>query len=703
MRRLAALLLLVVAAPALAAAPARPNILFIYTDDQPYKTLSCYAEAPEWVKTPQIDKLAARGVRFTRAYCGSWCMPSRASLLTGRLPHAIESMTMEGTYPGSTYDPAQCPFWPAELRKRGYQTAQIGKWHTGTDAGFGRDWDYQIVWNRPKHPENAGNYYEKQILAFNGQERETKGYSTDNYTDWAVEYIEGKHRDANKPWYLWLCYGAVHGPTTPAARHRGAYSGNQAPVPADIYGPRPEKPSYLEGTQAWMKGPDGRPAMQKKGKKDNFDVNQAGKSYDAWVQQVNECAMAIDEGVGRVLKALEESGQLENTLVVYTADQGYALGEHGFNMKLAPYDANISSPLIISRPGSIPEGKVCQHPVNSPDLVALFCATTGLELPWKTHGRDIRPLLADPETTKWNQPMLMENMSQQYGSDCDGIPVAHNGVPPWVLLRDGRYKYIRVLDKGEPEEIYDLDADPEELHNLAVRAENRDLLASLRKKAVAELRKTGAGFVDKMPKMSTMAMATDDANKTSQSKSNGKTLVDDSFDSPTIAGRDLAPGRGTWKIADGMATCTQDDKLYEKNKQHGPVMWYDTPMTDGTITFSFRPHECQTFVFTLNNAKGHVFRFVVRPTGLLVAAWPTQGHDAKSLALFKPTPDSPKLVGGQWIDAKLVFDGTQCTLSLGKDFRQTFENSAIGFDKTQLGLGFSFGTLDVRDVKVTTP
>src|SRR5262249_33281432 len=124
----------------------RPNILFIFADDQSYKTLSCYAGSPEWTKTPNIDRLASTGVRCERCYLGAWCMPSRASLLTGRLQHGVMSMTMEGTYPGSKYDPEQCPFIPAQFRKQGYHTAQIGKWHTGTDAGFGRDWDFQIVW-----------------------------------------------------------------------------------------------------------------------------------------------------------------------------------------------------------------------------------------------------------------------------------------------------------------------------------------------------------------------------------------------------------------------------------------------------------------------------------------------------------------------------------------------------------------------------
>lgn len=504
-RLLLAALPVMFSAGGLAAENDRPNILFIYTDDQPYKTLSCYPEAPDWVKTPNIDRLAERGIRFTRSYLGSWCMPSRASLLTGRLPHAIESMRMAGEYPGSTYDPAQCPFLPAVLRKGGYQTAQIGKWHTGTDTGWGRDWDYQIVWNRPAHPDNAGNYYEEQIVAFNGQERLVEGYSTDNYTDWAVAYIEGKHRDPDKPWYLWLCYGAVHGPTTPAQRHKGAYAGNAATVPEDVFGPRPDKPAYLEETQAWVPGPDGRPAMKKRPPRPgNFDTDKPGLSFDKWVQQVNECALAIDEGVARLMTALEASGQLKNTLVVYTADQGYGLGEHGFSQKVAPYDATIASPLIILQPGTLPEGKLCRHPVNSPDLAALFCKVAGVDPPWKTHGRDITPLLRDPENAAWNSPMLMTHMGRSFGSDTHVIPTGGaltvtGSVPWWVLLRDGRYKYIRTLVEGETEELYDLDADPEELDNLAATAEHGPLLAALRAKAAAELRRTDAGFADAMP------------------------------------------------------------------------------------------------------------------------------------------------------------------------------------------------------------
>lgn len=492
------------AARAPAAVARRPNILFILTDDQSYKTVKCYPESYPWVKTPRIDGLAAGGVRFTRAYLGAWCMPSRASLLTGKHPHGIESLRMEGVYPASTYDPAVCRFWPKVFREQGYHTAQIGKWHTGVDAGFGRDWDYQVVWNRPKHPENAGNYYNDQLLAFNGEERMTMGYSTDNYTRWACEYIEGKHRDPNKPWYLWLCHGGVHGPSIPAPRHKGMYAEQPVPTPADILPPRPGKPTYLEDTQAWFKAPDGTIRMGRSGEKFGDDSRQSARTHAAWVHQVNECVPSLDESVGRLIDTLKQTGQLENTLVVFTADQGFSMGEHGFRTKLAPYDANYASPLILSRPGMIPAGTVCRQPVNAPDLIVTFFAMAGIELPWVMHGRDLTPLLRDPEKASWAFPTLYEYTGHDFGSDVTRILRAggdakYERVPWYVALRDRRFKYIRYLNAGEIEELYDLEADPEELTNLADRAEHADRLRQLRQATIEELRRTEAGFLDHLP------------------------------------------------------------------------------------------------------------------------------------------------------------------------------------------------------------
>ncbi|HQU43539.1 MAG TPA: sulfatase-like hydrolase/transferase [Pirellulales bacterium] len=384
------------------AAETRPsNILFIYTDDHSYRTMSCYEGAEPWVRTPNTDRLAARGVRFTHAYIGTWCMPSRATMLTGLHQYGVRTMRMVDPYPNTTYDPERCRFWPAEFRRHGYQTAHIGKWHTGTDAGFGRDWDYQIVWNRPRHPENAPNYYYDQILSIDGgAPKVVPGYSTDNYTRWAVEYIRGGHRDADKPWYLWLCYGGVHSPYTPAERHLADYPGASVPTPADIYPPRAGKPDYVQQVNVWKPGQNGEPVLRAASLGNEVGDKGDGavaRTLSGWVRQYNQAVRALDEGIGQVLAALEESGQLANTLVVLTSDQGYAWGQHGFRAKLAPYDANIRSPLIISMPGTLPEGRVCRTPVCGADLpptISVRCSSSLMP-----NGRTRQCFLSPPTNT----------------------------------------------------------------------------------------------------------------------------------------------------------------------------------------------------------------------------------------------------------------------------------------------------------------
>lgn len=470
------------------AAAKRPNILFIYTDDHSYRTVGCYPQAYPWVRTPAIDRLAGEGVRFEYAYIGTWCMPSRATLLTGHHQFGVQSMRMEGAYPGSQYDPEQCPFWPKVFRENGYVTAQIGKWHTGTDTGYGRDWDFQIVWNRPKYSDTSSNYYYNQPITYHGGETKVlERYSTDQYTDWAVDFIRGEGRDKAKPWYLWLCYGAVHGPYTPADRHKDDYADIEVPVPKDIFPPRPGKPDWAQQINFWNRGPDGEPRIGK-------------RTLTSWVRQYHQGVLAIDEGVERVMEALDQSGQRDNTLVIFTSDQGFGWGQHGFRHKVAPYDATIRSPLIISMPTKFKPG-VCPTPVGGVDLVPTIFGTAGIELPWEMHGHDLTPLLEDPNA-QWPHPMMLTATGQKYGADTNMIPkgkgVYHNQVPWYVMIRQGRYKYIRPMIT-DLEELYDLTSDPEELDNLAVKAEHQSRLAQLRELALAELRRTNAGFVDNLP------------------------------------------------------------------------------------------------------------------------------------------------------------------------------------------------------------
>ena len=492
-------------------AESRPNILFIYTDDHSHRTVSCYPEAYDFVSTPNIDALAESGVRFQYAYTGTWCMPSRATLLTGHLQHGVESMRMEGKYPGSEYDHEKCPFWPSVFRANGYQTAQIGKWHTGTDTGFGRDWDHQIVWNRPRFPENSGNYYKDQLIEINGAEAKmVEGYSTDNYTEWAIDYLKGENRDPEKPWYLWLCYGAVHGPFTPADRHLEAYPDAGIPVPADIYPPRPGKPEYLQQSSSWFKGEDGLPHA-KAGKRATGEDSPSrgihGSDLDSWVRQYHQGVLALDEAVGRLVQSLKETGQYENTLIVFTADQGFAWGQHGLRSKVAPYDASIRCPMIIAMPSRLAQGKVSKAPVGGVDLIPTFFASAGIELPWEMHGYDLTPILMDPESETRERPLLTEHTGKYYGSATDTIPSdpaklkETSGVPWYASIHDGRYKYIRTFVEGEVEELYDLETDPEELNNLSGTSEQRERLVRMRAETVAELERTGAGFVTHLPEV----------------------------------------------------------------------------------------------------------------------------------------------------------------------------------------------------------
>ncbi len=337
-----------------------------------------------------------------------------------------------------------------------------------------------------------------------------KGYTTDNYTDWAVEYIRGKGRDPEKPWYLWLCYGAVHGPFTPAKRHQNQYAEIDVPIPSDVYPPRPGKPGYVDRMEFWEPGKKGGPversvrAQAPVGMKD-----LPGRSLRDWVQQYHQGVLAIDEGVGRLLEALKESGQDEDTLIVFTSDQGFAWGQHGFKSKVAPYDATVAAPLIIrpvAKDADEMAGKVATAPVSGVDLPPTFFAQAGIELPWAMHGEDLSPMFTGLGGQR-RSPALLVHTGKLYGSATDEIPgpddedLFHGpGVPWYVMLAQGDFKYVRTLIRGETEELYDLAADPEEVVNLAGQSRHRETLLRLRHATVAELKRTKAGFVGRLPR-----------------------------------------------------------------------------------------------------------------------------------------------------------------------------------------------------------
>lgn len=463
----------------------RPNILFIFTDDQSHRTVSSYEAALPWANTPNIDQLAKEGIRFEHAFVGTWCQPARAKIMTGKLLHGIQGLQVED-YPISTHDPELFRMWPESFRKNGYYTAVIGKWHLGK-VGHGRVWDHSIIWNRSE--AGAGPYYVDQKMRFDdGELVSVGGYSTDNYTKYAKDFIR---RDHQEPWVLMLNYDAVHPPHTPADRHIGMYDdARPVPIPEDVFPPRPTKPSYMQNYAMLEKGTDGVPFALRLG----LPLTELVRNY-------HNSVFSLDEGIGQVMESLEETGQLDNTIVVFTSDQGIAMGHHGFTIKVGPYDDNIRVPMIIRLPDGTSKGQVVRTPVSGIDLIPTFFDYANIELPWKMHGHNLRPLLENPEY-KWDHPVVIENFSFKYGSDTDvGItgPNPNQGVDWYIFLRDGRYKYIRTLRENEIEELYDLQYDPKELRNLALEDQYQEVLSQLRSRLTEELRATDAKLINNWP------------------------------------------------------------------------------------------------------------------------------------------------------------------------------------------------------------
>ncbi len=471
---------------------AKPNILYIFTDDQSIRTLSCYTEAQPWIQTPNIDTLAENGLRFRYCYTGAKCVPSRGNALTGL--HQFH------------YD-RETPYWPTHFRSQGYYTGMIGKWHWSIPR-YKKAWDWSAVWEHhlPSPPGKPNDYYWGQALRMHGEELvELEQYSTDAYTDLTIEFLKERAKEPDQPWYFWLCYGAVHGPYTPAERHIGSLAdAPEMDYPEDMYPPRLDKPEYLINYSAIRPHPETGIPMK------------GPNPLDRQVKMYHEAVMAVDEGVGRIMQTLEETGQLENTIVVFTSDQGYAWGQHGFTLKIAPYDANLLAPLIVRWPGKVPANTRTSVPVNGIDLVRTFHSVAGIEPAHKLDGRDLTELFLHPETQEWDdEPMVLIYTGTLYGGEPELIEelekanqtgdwssfIAHSrtGIRAWMMIRQGKYKYIRYMYKDYIDELYDMSADPEELHNLAVRPEYHDIKMEMRAVQMKELKKAGADFLHLLP------------------------------------------------------------------------------------------------------------------------------------------------------------------------------------------------------------
>src|SRR5580704_15965607 len=343
------------AAPLLAKDEARPNFLFILIDDLRYNALGCLGHP--FVKTPNIDRIAREGVTFSNAFVTTpLCSPSRASFLTGRY---VRSHGVFGNGDSAAIS-HQLITWPRLLHDAGYETGYAGKWHMGTDStprpGFDRwvSFKGQGVYNDP-------------LLNIDGVETNQKGYITDILTGHAVDFLK---KPRTKPFVMYVAHKAVHGPFTPAERHKDLFANETIVRTANAQ-------DNLDGKPVLQRIVNGQPAAQGVGSSDELIRNQL------------RCLTAIDEGVGRVLKAVEETGQLDNTFLVFTSDNGYFWGEHHLGDKRWAYDEPLPIPMVMRYPKLIKAGSRVSQMVMNVDMAPTMLTLGGGKFPAELQGHSV--------------------------------------------------------------------------------------------------------------------------------------------------------------------------------------------------------------------------------------------------------------------------------------------------------------------------
>ena len=478
----------------------RPNIVFIMSDDHAYQAVSAYGgEIGKLAPTPNIDRIARNGAIFLNSYVtNSLCGPSRATMLTGQFSH------MHGfTRNGQRYDNAQWN-WPRALGQQGYQTALFGKWHLNySPEGAGFD-----AW---KVLDDQGKYYNPDIITPD-ERSQVEGYATDLITDYSLEWLE-KERDPDKPFAILIHHKAPHRNFMPAIRHLQKYLGTEFPVPTnyfDHYDGRPAAAAQemniyedmYEGHDLHMtketgsselrfdRWPDDfarmtdaqREAWDARLQANNDAINQAdlhGRDlalwkYQRYMNQYLATVTAVDESVGRVLDWLERTGLDKNTIVVYTSDQGFYLGEHGWFDKRFMYEESLRTPLVMQYPGHIAPGTRVEAPVQNVDYAPTFLDFAGLPARDTIQGRSLREVVDGEVPADWRDDIYYH----YYEYPGFHSVRAHYGV------RTDRYKLIRFYGDINAWEFYDLATDPGEMHNRIADPKMQGTIVQLKRKLV---------------------------------------------------------------------------------------------------------------------------------------------------------------------------------------------------------------------------
>ena len=426
------------AAPAVRAdeGEARPNVVFILVDDLRWDALGCAGHP--FVKTPNIDRLAKEGVRFRNAFVTTpLCSPSRASFLTGQYAHT-HGVQGNGNNNARSHELAT---FPRMLQKAGYATGYVGKWHMGTDDSPRPGFDRWVSFRGQGAHVNP-------VLNIDGKVTKVEGYTTDILTEHAVAFLK---QPRHKPFALYLAYKAVHGPFTPADRHKALYADDPITRPPSVHDTL-----------------DGKPVIQRKieGQKPPGPGTGPGELL---IRNQLRMLAAIDEGVGRLLKTLEETKQLDRTLLIFTSDNGYFWGEHGLGDKRAAYEESIRVPLLVRCPALARPGTVRDELVLNIDIAPTLLDLAGVEVPKTMHGRSLVPLLRG-NAGGWRTAFLAEYFAEPKFAR----------IPTWQAVRTVRWKYIRYPDYAGMDELYDLHADPHELKNLVQDPHAQAALKELR-------------------------------------------------------------------------------------------------------------------------------------------------------------------------------------------------------------------------------
>lgn len=436
-------------AGAAGAAAARPNVIFLLTDDLRWDQMGCAGHPV--LRTPAMDRLAREGARFKNAFVTtSLCSPSRATFLTGRYAHAHgvtnNSTELRGADLRRTF--------PYLLWESGYETAYCGKFHMGRSPGPRPGFDYWAVL------PGQGEYVNPE-LNINGKTVKMEGYSARVSTDLALEWLK---KPRTKPFCLIVGYKEVHTPLTPPPHLKDLYAGARWEAP--------EFPaSALEGKPGALRNAGGK---RRTGERAYRDMLNNWRSVTA-----------ADEQIGRVLAYLDESRQTEDTIVVFAGDNGFFHGEFGLTNKRYAYEPSLRIPLLVRYPRRIRAGRVITETALNLDLCPTLLDFAGAGAA-AAHGESWRPLL-EGRAARWRTSFVYEYWKEERGTY--GQPMA-NPPPTMRAIRTEQFKYIEYPEGGGEPELYDIQADPNEWRNLAKEPARRSLAEQLKRDLERTIRET---------------------------------------------------------------------------------------------------------------------------------------------------------------------------------------------------------------------